>query len=159
MCYLMSNVYGKYFVPGQTAEGKLIPKQPESLAHGPNYSVRLHAYMCGARNNGRTYFASVTASTRGMNLRNGMSKRKFGVCGDANAEGRETSFATRTSLCRAFYLAVTLEMSFGQHPEVLVTNFISAPILRELEDVLSRSKFGLRSEEVHEIMALVRDNV
>ena len=39
----------------------------------------------------------------------------------------------------------------------LVTNYISAPILRELEDVLSRPKFGLRSEEVHEIMALVRD--
>ena len=38
-----------------------------------------------------------------------------------------------------------------------VTNFISAHMLRELEDVLARRKFGLSAEQVLSIVALVRD--
>lgn len=38
-----------------------------------------------------------------------------------------------------------------------VTNFVSAPILRELEAVLSRPKFRLSSEQVLAMLALVRE--
>ncbi|MBU0677657.1 MAG: putative toxin-antitoxin system toxin component, PIN family [Verrucomicrobia bacterium] len=38
-----------------------------------------------------------------------------------------------------------------------VTNFVSADILRELETVLARPKFGLHSEQTLAIIALVRD--
>lgn len=38
-----------------------------------------------------------------------------------------------------------------------VINFISPTILREAEDVLRRSKFGLRPEQVLEIVALFKD--
>ena len=40
----------------------------------------------------------------------------------------------------------------------VVTNFISAEILRELEDVLLRPKFGLHPEQVIGIMSLVRES-
>ena len=54
---------------------------------------------------------------------------------------------------------------FGGHPREIiqaasrgyVTNFISAAILRELEDVLARPKFGLSSEQILGIVALVRE--
>ncbi len=54
---------------------------------------------------------------------------------------------------------------FGGHPrEILrlasrgvVVNFISPDILREAENVLRRSKFGLRPEQVLEIIALFKD--
>lgn len=39
----------------------------------------------------------------------------------------------------------------------VVINFISPDILREAEDVLGRSKFGLRPEQVLEIIALFKD--
>ncbi len=39
-----------------------------------------------------------------------------------------------------------------------ITNFISPEILRELEDVLLRPKFGIHSEQVLSIISLVRDS-
>ena len=54
---------------------------------------------------------------------------------------------------------------FGGHPREIirlasrgsVTNFISARILRELEDVLSRPKFKLSSEQILGMITLVRE--
>jgi predicted nucleic acid-binding protein len=39
----------------------------------------------------------------------------------------------------------------------VVINFISSDILREAEDVLRRSKFGLHPEQVMEIISLFKD--
>ena len=39
-----------------------------------------------------------------------------------------------------------------------ITNFISPEILRELEDVLLRPKFGIHTEQVLSIISLVRDS-
>lgn len=54
---------------------------------------------------------------------------------------------------------------FGGHARTIirmasrgrVTNFVSPHILRELEEVLARQKFGLSSEQVFHIVALARD--
>ena len=40
----------------------------------------------------------------------------------------------------------------------VITNFISSEILRELEDVLLRPKFGLNSEKVLGIISLTKDS-
>ena len=38
-----------------------------------------------------------------------------------------------------------------------ITNFTSPPLLREIEDVLQRPKFGLSEEQVHGIIRLFRE--
>ena len=40
----------------------------------------------------------------------------------------------------------------------VITNFISPDILRELEDVLLRPKFGIHTEQVLSIISLVKDS-